>query len=131
VSIRERELGVADTRQAALARELAAGPGDHRSALEGVLSGTASCPERADEEPRRDIERIRASNDPAERQSRQIARREQQMASGKRMLATCRFNGAVAAYRLGRTDEARRLAEQVVDDEQFGSRARELLARLR
>ena len=47
------------------------------------------------------------------------------------MRATCWFNGAVASFNLSKKDEAREFAEKVIDDEQFGDRARQLLARLR
>jgi hypothetical protein len=41
------------------------------------------------------------------------------------------FNGAAANLQLNRKDEARQLAGKIVDDEQFGARAREILARVR
>jgi hypothetical protein len=59
------------------------------------------------------IERIKASKAPPARQARQIARREQQIASGRRVLATSSFNTAVAYYTLSRKDEARQFAERV------------------
>ena len=62
---------------------------------------------------------------------RKIARREQQIADGRRKMATSWFNIAVAYYNLARKPEARQYAEKIVDDEQFGERARELLTRLR
>jgi tetratricopeptide (TPR) repeat protein len=96
-----------------------------------TLVATARCLENAEQELMRDIERIKASKDPPARQARQIARREQQIASGRRMLATSSFNTAVAYYSLSRKDEARQFAERVVDDEQFGERAREILSRLK
>jgi tetratricopeptide (TPR) repeat protein len=92
---------------------------------------TARCLENAEQELMRDIEQIRTSKDPPARQARQIARREQQIASGRRMLATSSFNTAVAYYSLSRKEEARQFAERVIDDEQFGERAREILARLK
>jgi tetratricopeptide (TPR) repeat protein len=92
---------------------------------------TARCIENAEQELIKDIERIRTSKDPPARQARQIARREQQIASGRRMLATSSFNTAVAYYSLSRNEEARQFAERVVDDEQFGERAREILSRLK
>ena len=45
-------------------------------------------------------------------------------------MATAFFDTAIAYYNLSRRDEARTFAEKVVDDEQFGVRARELLSRL-
>ena len=65
------------------------------------------------------------------RQARQIRRREQDIAKGRRMRATSWFNLAVSSYSLSRKDEARQYAEKVADDEQFGERARDLLSRLR
>lgn len=47
------------------------------------------------------------------------------------MLATSSFNTAVAYCSLSRKEEARQFAETVIDDEQFGERAREILSRLK
>jgi tetratricopeptide (TPR) repeat protein len=96
-----------------------------------VLEPTASCLTEDEQRLTDDIERIRASGGPPERLAFQIARREQDLASDRRMLATSWFNTAVAYYALSRTDDARRFAEKVSDDERFGERARELLSRLR
>ena len=41
------------------------------------------------------------------------------------------FNVAVASFNLARKDDAREWAEKIVDDEQFGERAKDLLSRLR
>jgi hypothetical protein len=46
------------------------------------------------------------------------------------MLATSWFNTAVAYFNLEQPSDARAFAEKVEADEQFGARARELLARL-
>ena len=78
----------------------------------------------------KEIADIRASKDPPERQARKIARREQYIAKGRRYLATSWFDIAVAYYNLGKLSEARQYAAKVVDDEQFGARAKEILARL-
>lgn len=96
-----------------------------------VLVDTAQCLTRAEQAAREEIEKIRASDDPPERQARQIARRERQIANSRRMMAQSWFNTAVAYYNLSRTAEAREYAEKVADDEQFGERAREILSRLR
>ncbi len=61
---------------------------------------------------------------------RKIARREQYIAKGRRYLATSWFDIAVAYYNLSQPAEARQYAEKVVDDEQFGDRAKEILSRL-
>jgi hypothetical protein len=47
------------------------------------------------------------------------------------MRATVWFNAAAANFNLARTGEARRFAEKVADDEQFGERARTLLQRIK
>jgi tetratricopeptide (TPR) repeat protein len=78
-----------------------------------------------------DVERIRASELPEARKARQIAARERQIASGVRMRANCWYNGAVANFNLSKRDDAKELAQRIVDDEQLGSRARQLLDRLR
>lgn len=95
-----------------------------------VLRNAVQCLEAAEQEAVADIAAIRASADPPERQARQIARRERRIADGRRMLATSWYNTAVAYFSLSRTDEARQFAEKVVADEQFGDRAKEILARL-
>ena len=92
--------------------------------------GTAGCLDGAEAYARQEIDRIAASSVPAARKARQIARREQQIASAVRMRATCWFNAAVANFNLSKPAEARRFAEKVNTDEQFGERARELLTRL-
>jgi hypothetical protein len=67
---------------------------------------------------------------PIQHQARQIGKREQEIASGARMRATCWFNAAMASFNLARPADARRYADKVAADEQFGDRARELLTRL-
>jgi len=95
-----------------------------------VAVGTAECLDGAEAYAREQIALIAASAIPEARKARQIARREQQIASAGRMRATCWFNAAVANFNLSKPDEARRFAEKVNTDEQFGERARDLLARL-
>ncbi len=89
------------------------------------------CLQNAEDQARAEIEDIRKSNDPPQRKERKIARREAQIATGRRMRATSWFNAAVAFYNMSRPADAREYAEKVRDDEQFGERARDLLARLR
>jgi tetratricopeptide (TPR) repeat protein len=91
---------------------------------------TAGCLDDAEEYARREIDRIAASQAPEARKARQIAARRQQIASAGRMRATCWFNAAVANFNLSKPDESRRYAEKVAADEQFGERARDLMARL-
>jgi tetratricopeptide (TPR) repeat protein len=96
----------------------------------GVAVGTADCLDGAEAYARQQIAQIAASSIPEARKARQIARREQQIASAVRMRATCWFNAAVANFNLSKPAEARRFAEKVDTDEQFGQRARDLLTRL-
>jgi hypothetical protein len=96
-----------------------------------VLVETAACLEKVEVTLNKEIADIRASTQPPERQARLIAKREQQIATDRRMIATCWYNTAVSYFSLSRKEDARAFAEKVADDEQFGERARELLARLR
>lgn len=96
-----------------------------------VFVDTARCFELAERELMREIEIVRTSDDPAPRKQRQIARRERRIASGRRRLATAWFNTAAAYYNLSRFSDARPFAEKVASDDQFGERARELLALLK
>jgi tetratricopeptide (TPR) repeat protein len=96
-----------------------------------VFVDTARCLDDAIRALDLDIESIRRSSVREERKSRSIARREQQIASARRMRATSSFNTAVAYYNLSRGAEARPFAEQVANDDQFGERARDLLSRLK
>jgi len=95
-----------------------------------VAVATAGCLDDAEAAARQDIGRIAASTASDARKARQTARRQQQIASAVRMRATCWFNAAVANFNLSKPDEARRYAEKVADDEQFGERARDLTARI-
>jgi tetratricopeptide (TPR) repeat protein len=95
-----------------------------------ILREAVSCIESAEQEAIRDIATIREATDPPERKARQIARREQRIADGRRMIATSWYNTAVAYYSLSRKDEARQFAEKVAADNQFGERAKEILTRL-
>jgi tetratricopeptide (TPR) repeat protein len=96
-----------------------------------VLVDTDRCLQQAERNLTAEIAAFRRSTERPERRERQIAKREQQIATGRRMMATSWFNIAVAYYNLSREDDARQYAEKVSTDEQFGDRARDLLARLR
>ncbi len=96
-----------------------------------VLADAVRCLEGAEQGYRLEIDRIRASDDPPARKERQIARREKAIANGRRMIATSWFNSAVAYFSLSKKDDARQYAEKVIDDEQFGDRAKEILNRLK
>ena len=78
-----------------------------------------------------EIDRIRGSELPEARKTRQIEARERQIASGIRMRANCWYNGAVANFNLSKRDDAKEMAQRIADDEQLGERARQLLDRLR
>jgi tetratricopeptide (TPR) repeat protein len=97
----------------------------------GVLTEAGACLEGWEKNFNEEIARLRESKQPERRIQRQIARREQQIAEGRRRMATSWFNVAIAYYNLARKDDARQFAERVAEDEQFGERARELLSRLR
>ena len=88
------------------------------------------CLEGNDKAYSEEIASIQASGDPPARKAAKIARREQYIAKGRRQIATSWFDIAVAYYNLARRSEARQFAEKVADDEQFGERARDLMARL-
>ena len=96
-----------------------------------VLTETVDCLEKAEARLTDEIVSIRASTQPAERQIRQMRKREQQIAGNRRMIVTSWYNTAVSYLGLSRKDEARAFAEKVIADEQFAARARELLARTR
>ena len=96
-----------------------------------VLTDTTECLETAEQKLTSEIAAIQVSTDHPERQIRQIRKREEEIAKGRRMTATSWFNIAVSYYSLSRKDEAREYAEKVADDEHFAERARDLLSRLR
>lgn len=96
-----------------------------------VLVGAATCLQAAEHRYLEEIAAIRASNDPPARKESKIARREQYIAKGRRQMATSFFDTAVASYNLQRPADARAYAEKVVDDEQFGERARDILSRIK
>jgi tetratricopeptide (TPR) repeat protein len=78
-----------------------------------------------------EIDRLQRSGGRPDRVARQVASREAQRATARSLQRQSWFNGAVADLRLGRKDEARQLAGQLVDDEQFGERARQILSAAR
>ena len=96
-----------------------------------VMIETVACFEKAEVTLNEDIASIRASTQSPARQGRQIGKRERQIAANRRMIVTSWYNTAVSYFRMARRDDARRFAEKVARDEQFGDRARELLARMR
>jgi tetratricopeptide (TPR) repeat protein len=72
-----------------------------------VLTDTTACLEKAEEKLKAEIAAIQVSTDHPERQLRQIRKREQDIAKGRRMTATSWFNIAVSYFSLSRKDEAR------------------------
>jgi tetratricopeptide (TPR) repeat protein len=95
-----------------------------------AYGGTDTCLERLRTQLAAQIATIEASDAAPDRKSAQVASRNRQLTAATRMLVQAWFNSAIANARLDRTDEARRLAEQVADDDQFGARAKELLSQL-
>ncbi|HEV3139333.1 MAG TPA: hypothetical protein VGY57_02390 [Vicinamibacterales bacterium] len=96
-----------------------------------VLKETAGCLQDSIQDLGRQIQDIQSSRDKPERKAKQVAKRERQIAESRRMMVQSSFNVAVASFNLSRKDEARLWAEKIVDDEQFGERAKDLLSRLR
>jgi len=97
--------------------------------VSGAVSA-AGCLDAAEAGLRAQIEEIRQSDAPEARKTRQIATREQQIASGIRMQATCWFNAAVGSYNTRKNDDARMYAAKLDGDAQYGDRARDLVAQL-
>jgi hypothetical protein len=95
-----------------------------------TLIAAAGCFEKTESRLNTEIANIRASTQPLERQTRQIKRREDEIASNRRRIATAWYNTAVSYFSLSRMEEARSFAEKLTSDEQFSNRARELLARV-
>jgi tetratricopeptide (TPR) repeat protein len=96
-----------------------------------IAAEAGSCFESEEASLQNELSVVRASQIAPDRRARLIARHEQQLAADARMRATVWFNAAAANFNLARTDEARRFAEKVADDEQFGERARTLLQRIK
>src|SRR5262249_52005310 len=96
-----------------------------------ILIEAARCLQENEHSYVEEIASIEASDDPPARKAAKIARRRQYIAKGRRQMATSWFDTAVACYNLARRSEAQQYAAKVVEDEQFGERAKEILARLR
>jgi len=105
---------------------------DQRKWPETVTGAVAAagCIDAAEAGLRSQIEEIQQSEAPEARKTRQIAAREQQIASGIRMRATCWFNAAVGSYNTRKSDDARMFAAKLDGDAQYGDRARDLVAQL-
>jgi tetratricopeptide (TPR) repeat protein len=96
-----------------------------------VAGEAGACFDAEETSIQEELATVRASQMAAERKARIIARREQQLVADSRMRAAAWFNAAAANFNLARADEARRFAEKLSDDAQFGDRARTLLERLK
>ena len=79
---------------------------------------------------RKEIDDLRATEKIEERRNRLIASRELRIATNEGMRAACWFNAAVAHFNIGASDQARAYAEKVLEDERFGTRARDIVSRL-
>ena len=90
----------------------------------------AGCIDAAEAGLHAQIEEIRKSDAPEARKARQISAREQQIASGLRMRATCWYNAAVGSYNTRKADDARMYAAKLDGDAQYGERARDLVSQL-
>jgi len=96
-----------------------------------ATTATASCFDTEEANLRAQIDALRTANIAADRRARQIARRERLIATNARMRAMAWYNAATANFNLGKKQDARGYAERLTEDEQFGSRARELLDQVR
>jgi tetratricopeptide (TPR) repeat protein len=100
-------------------------------AARGAVSA-AGCLTGAEVGLRAEIERLSGDAKlPEARKARMIMSREQQILTATRMRASCWYNGAVANYNLTMKDVAKDLASKIVDDEQFGERAKQLIGLIR
>jgi tetratricopeptide (TPR) repeat protein len=95
-----------------------------------VFIQAASCLEKAEASLNADIARLEERDGSSPRGMRQIATRRQQLDLADRMLAQSWFNLAADYFNLARKADAREYANKVVNDPQFGTRARDLLSRL-
>ena len=96
-----------------------------------ILIDAARCLQENENGYLKEIDTIEASDEPPARKAAKIARRRQYIEKGRRQMATAWFDTAVACYNLARKREALQYAEKVAADQQFGARAKEILARLR
>jgi tetratricopeptide (TPR) repeat protein len=96
-----------------------------------VLTEAVACFEKAEAKLNEEIANIRASTQPPDRQARQIKRRETEIANNRRMIVTSWYNTAVSYFNQSKKEQAREFAEKVIADDEFGERARQLMAQLR
>jgi len=145
IAINRRELPVARDRLEASRRrrpdcdtgyylQLVLSEQRERAEAARVAGETASCFDQEEATLRDEIERFRGatnlSPEATVKRDRQITKREQQIAANARMRANAWFNAAASSFNLGWGADARRFAEKIADDAQFGERARDLIARL-
>lgn len=95
-----------------------------------VAQGAGLCFDLEIKLTRDEVARLQASDAAEARKARLVAAREQRISADTRMRANCWYNAAVASYNLSKPDDAREFASRLIDDEQFGDRARQILQRL-
>ncbi len=95
-----------------------------------AYDGTGTCLERLRTQITAQITALDASDAAPERKARGLASRNKQLLGATRMLVQSWFNTAIADSKLDRKDDARKFAEKVMDDEQFGARAKDLISQL-
>jgi tetratricopeptide (TPR) repeat protein len=91
------------------------------------LSDAVACLDGRDDDLRKQIAQLRS----APGRERSITRREREIAGNQQLRVQSWFNLAVAAFNQGDAINAREYAGRVVDDDRFGARARNLLARIK
>lgn len=96
-----------------------------------VLPETILCFERREVTLKREIAAIQSSTQPLARRERLIAKREAEIATNRRRLVVAAYNVAVSFFNLARKEQALLFASRILDDEEFGARARALVARIR
>ena len=96
-----------------------------------IAANAGACFDDEEKELKRQIADLGTKSMTEEKRAKQIAKREKRIVDDARMRVTCWYNAAVANYNLKKAAEAREFAEKIVGDEQYGARARELLARIR
>jgi tetratricopeptide (TPR) repeat protein len=95
-----------------------------------ALAATMTCLTDEALQIAKEVERIQSSSDRSTRAAKQLADRQERLTRNDRLQKTVWFNAAVASFYSARMDEARQFATRVVDDGEFGGRARALIARI-
>jgi tetratricopeptide (TPR) repeat protein len=95
------------------------------------FSQTETCCAKTARDIAQRVAEIQSSPATIERKTRLLAGQERQAAENRRTDMTAAYNAAVSFFNNGAMDLAARRAERVLDDEQWGERARDLIARAR